>query len=239
MSTTDVTSTSNALTVETAEVSKSEGSKIKEKIKDKLNSVKTYILSHKSKVAQIAGAAGITAGIFVLAATGATPLGVPLIAIGSVAFLAGTVGLIIKKSKEGKANNQGSNVIASNILKETIKNTFIGVAIGAVVGICGCGSAGLALLPILKEKGEKALSTAKSVKNTGEKAVEFAKKGDKKVDETLDKFFKVSPGNKDEKTSQTEKAVDKNKDIENTNQQTPESEKPDTPKNNQNIEKKD
>lgn len=210
-------------------------SKLETKIKEKLNPVKTYILSHKSKLAQIAGAAGIATGIFVLAATGATPLGVPLIAIGSVAFLAGTVGLIIKKSKEGKANNQGSNVIASNILKETIKNTFIGIAIGAVVGICGCGSAGLALLPILKGKGEKALSIAKNVKNTGEKIVEF----EKKSDETVDKLFKVSPGNKDEKTSQTEKSVDKNKDIENTNQQTPEPGKPDTPKTNQNIEKKD
>lgn len=193
-------------------------SKLETKIKEKLNSVKTYILSHKSKLAQIAGAAGIAAGIFALAATSITPLGAPLIAIGSIVFLAGTAGLIIKKVKEGQENQLKDSAIAKNILKETIKNTFIGIAVADLAITLIPGTATLPILAYLK-------------KNSGGDSIITGLKEEMNM---ADGFY-----NKLDIKHQLNELKQTPNEDHNVEKSIQEPGKPDTPKTNQNIEKKD
>ncbi|MFQ6723164.1 MAG: hypothetical protein ACLRFH_02035 [Opitutales bacterium] len=150
---TTITNTPNTTTISNIQTESKKDS-FSTTIKDYFNKAKKFILTHKSALAQGLGAASIAFGGVVLSAMGCAPAGIPLLILGGLLFVAGTGGVIHKKNVEGKAQGLTSKEITYNIVKTSLKNSFLGVVIGGILGFGISGAAAIPFLADLRQKRE-------------------------------------------------------------------------------------
>lgn len=150
---TTITNTPNTTTISNIQTDSKKDS-ISSTIKDCFNTVKKFILTHKSSLAQGLGAASMAFGGVVLSAMGCAPAGIPLLVVGGLLFVVGTGSVIHKKNIEGKTQGLTSKEITYNIIKKSLKNTFLGVSIGGILALGISGAAAIPFLASLRQKRE-------------------------------------------------------------------------------------